>query len=166
VTVNGSYSGTMQFKNLAKPLHLESRNTDLRVEKVQGTLTMDLGELHATNLIGPVRVVTQSKDIHIEDFTQSIELETERGDIDLKPGKLPLAKIDARSRSGNIELELPDAAKFEIRATTSRGEAQNEYGAPLESATEGEGGSVKGKVGNGPVITITTDRGAVTVKKS
>jgi hypothetical protein len=35
-----------------------------------------------------------------------------------------------------------------------------------ESATEGEGGSVKGKVGNGPVITITTDRGAVTVKKS
>lgn len=166
VTVNGSYSGTMQFKNLAKPLHLESRNTDLQVEKVQGTLTMDLGELNATNLIGPVRVVTKSHDIHIEDFTQSIELETERGDIDLKPGKLPLAKIDARSRSGNIELELPEAAKFEIRATTSRGEAQNEYGAPLESATVGEGGTVKGKVGNGPVITITTDRGAVTVKKS
>jgi hypothetical protein len=166
VTVNGSYSGTMQFKNLAKPLHLESRNTDLQVEKVAGTLTMDLGELNATNLIGPVRVVTKSKDIHIEDFTQSLELETERGDIDLKPGKVPLAQIDARSRSGNIELELPDAAKFEIRATTSRGEAQNEYGAPLQSATEGEGGTVKGKVGNGAVITITTDRGAVTVKKS
>jgi len=166
VTVNGSYSGTMQFKNLAKPLHLESRNTDLQVERVPGTLTMDLSELTATNLIGPVRVMTKSHDIHIEDFTQSLELETERGDIDLKPGKLPLAKIDARSRSGNIELELPDAAKFEIRATTSRGEAQNEYGAPLESATEGAGGSVKGKVGNGPVITITTDRGAVTVKKS
>jgi DUF4097 and DUF4098 domain-containing protein YvlB len=166
VTVNGSYSGTMQFKNLARPLHLESRNTDLRVEKVLGTLTMDLGELTATNLIGPVRMVTKSKDIHIEDFTQSIELETERGDIDLKPGKLPLAKIDARSRSGNIELELPDSAKFEIRATTSRGEAQNEYGAPLEAATEGVGGTVKGKVGNGPVITITTDRGAVTVKKT
>jgi DUF4097 and DUF4098 domain-containing protein YvlB len=166
VTVNGSYSGTLQFKNLGKPLHLESRNTDLRVEKVAGTLTMDLGELTGTNLVGPVHLVTKSKDIHIEDFTQSIELETERGDIDLKPGKLPLARIDARSRSGNIELELPDAAKFEIRATTSRGEAQNEYGEPLEAATDGKGGTVKGKVGNGPIITITTDRGAVTVKKS
>lgn len=166
VTIDGSYSGTLQFKNLAKPLHLESRNTDLRVEKVPGTITMDLGELNASNVIGPVHVVTKSKDIHIEDFTQSIELETERGDIELKPGRVPLAKIDARSRSGNIELELPEAAKFEIRATTSRGEAQNEYGAPLETATEGDGGTVKGKVGDGPVITIETDRGAVTVKKS
>ena len=44
VTVNGSYSGTLQFKNLAKPLHFESRNTDLRVEQLPGTITMDLGD--------------------------------------------------------------------------------------------------------------------------
>ena len=166
VTVSGSYSGTLQFKNLSKPLHLESRNTDLKVEKVPGTITMDLGDFTGTNLIGPVRLVTRSKDIHLEDFTQSLELETERGDIDLKPGKVPVAKIDARSRSGNIDLELPESAKFELRATTNRGEAHNEYGAPLEIATEGQGATLKGKVGDGPVLTITTDRGAVTVKKS
>jgi DUF4097 and DUF4098 domain-containing protein YvlB len=166
VTVSGSYSGTLQFKNLAKPLHLESRNTDLRVEKVPGTITMDLGDFTGTNLIGPVRLVTKSKDIHLEDFTQSLELETERGDIDLKPGNVPVAKIDARSRSGNIDLELPDSAKFELRATTNRGEARNEYGSPLETVTDGQGATLKGKVGNGPVLTITTDRGAVTVKKS
>ncbi|HYM12784.1 MAG TPA: DUF4097 family beta strand repeat-containing protein [Bryobacterales bacterium] len=166
VTVSGSYSGTLQFKNLAKPLHLESRNTDLRVERVPGTITMDLGDFTGTNLIGPVRLITKSKDIHLEDFTQSLELETERGDIDLKPGSVPVAKIDARSRSGNIDLELPDSAKFELRATTNRGEARNEYGSPLETETEGQGAKLKGKVGNGPVLTITTDRGAVTVKKS
>ncbi|HVP48830.1 MAG TPA: DUF4097 family beta strand repeat-containing protein [Bryobacteraceae bacterium] len=166
VTINGSYSGTLQFKNLAKPLHLESRNTDLKVEKVPGTITMDLGEFTGTNLVGPVRLITKSKDIHLEDFTQSLELDTERGDIELKPGKVPVAKIDARSRSGNIDLELPESAKFELKATTSRGEVQNEYGSPLEAVTEGEGGRLKGKVGQGPVLTITTDRGAVTVKKS
>jgi DUF4097 and DUF4098 domain-containing protein YvlB len=166
VTVSGSYSGTLQFKNLSKPLHLESRNTDLKVEKVPGAITMDLGEFTGTNLIGPVRLMTKSKDIHLEDFTQSLELETERGDIDLKPGKMPVAKINARSRSGNIDLELPESAKFELRATTNRGEAHNEYGSPLEMATEGQGATLKGKVGDGPVLTITTDRGAVTVKKS
>jgi len=166
VTVNGSYSGTLQFKNLAKPLHLESRNTDLRVEKVPGTITMSLSDFTGTNLIGPVRLVTRSKDIHLEDFTQSLELETERGDIDLKPGKLPVPKIDARSRSGNIDLELSESAKFELKATTTRGEAHNEYGEPIQTATEGQGGTLKGKTGDGPVITITTDRGAVTVKKS
>jgi DUF4097 and DUF4098 domain-containing protein YvlB len=166
VSVSGSYSGTLQFKNLAKPLHLESRNTDLRVEKLPGTITMDLGDFSASNLIGPIRLITRSKDIRIEDFTQSLELETERGDIDLRPGKVPLAKIDARSRSGNIELELPEAAKFELKASTSRGEAHNDFGSPLQTATEGQGASVKGKVGQGPVISITTDRGTVSVKKS
>jgi len=166
VTVSGSYSGTLQFKNLAKPLHLESRNTDLQVARVPGTITMDLGDFTAANLIGPIRLVTKSKDIHIEDFTQSLDLETERGDIELKPGKTPLARIDARSRSGNIDLELPESAKFELKATTTRGEARNEFGTPLQTATEGQGATLKGKVGEGPVITITTDRGAVTVKKS
>ncbi|HKW96783.1 MAG TPA: DUF4097 family beta strand repeat-containing protein [Bryobacteraceae bacterium] len=166
VTVNGSYSGTLQFKNLAKPLHLETPNTDLNVAQVAGTITMDLGDLTASNLVGPIRLVTRSKDIHMEDFTQSLELETERGDIDLKPGKTPLAKIDAKSRSGNIDLELPESAKFELRASTSRGEARNEYGDPLQTATEGPGASLKGKTGTGPVITLTTDRGSVTVKKS
>ena len=71
--MSGSYSGTLQFKNLAKPLHLESRNTDLKVEKVPGTITMDLGEFTGTNLIGPLRLMTKSKDIHLEDFTQSLE---------------------------------------------------------------------------------------------
>ena len=131
-----------------------------------GTITMDLGEFTGTNLIGPVRLMTKSKDIHLEDFTMSLELETERGDIDLKLGKVPVPKIDARSRSGNIELELPESAKFELKATTNRGEVQNEYGSPLESAGEGQGATLKGKVGDGPVLTITTDRGAVTVKKS
>lgn len=165
VTVSGSYAGTLEFKNLAKPLHLESRNTDLRVEKVPGSITMDLGDFNATNLIGPIRLVTKSKDIRMEDFTQSLELEIDRGDIDLKPGKLPLAKIDARSRSGNIELELPESAKFQLKATTSRGEARNEFGAPFETATEGHGASIKGKAGEGPVITVSTERGTVTVKK-
>jgi DUF4097 and DUF4098 domain-containing protein YvlB len=166
VTVNGSYSGTLQFKNLAKPLHLESRNTDLRVAQVPGTITMDLGDLTGSNLIGPIRVVTRSKDIHLDGFTQSLELETERGDIDLKPGKAPLSKIDAKSRSGNIDLELPESAKFDLKATTSRGEARNDFGPAIQSETSGAGASLKGKVGEGPAITLRTERGTVSVKKS
>ena len=34
VNVNGSFGGNLEFKNLAKPLHFESRNTDLRVERI------------------------------------------------------------------------------------------------------------------------------------
>ena len=108
VTINGSYSGNLEFKNLAKPLHYESPNTDLRVAALPGQITMDLGELTGNNLVGPVHLVTKSKDVKIEDFTNSLELETERGDIELQPRHLPLAKIEARSHSGQITLALPE----------------------------------------------------------
>ena len=92
VTINGSYSGSLEFKKLAQPLHFESPNTDLRVEALPGQISMDLGEFTANNLVGPIRLITKSKDVKIEDFTQTLQLETDRGDIDLQPNRLPLAK--------------------------------------------------------------------------
>jgi hypothetical protein len=62
----------------------------------------------------------------------------------LKPGKAPLAKIDAKSRSGNIDLELPESAKFDLKATTGRGEARNDFGPAIHSETSGPGASLKG----------------------
>jgi len=166
VTINGSYSGNLEFKNLAKPLHFESPNTDLRLVALPGQISMDLGELTGNNLVGPVHLVTKSKDVKIEDFTNSLELETERGDIELQPKHLPLAKIEARSRSGQISLVLPDKAAFQLVATTDHGEAVNDFGAPIQKETDGRTSSLKGTVGQGAAIHVVTERGTVTVRKA
>jgi len=166
VTINGSYSGNLEFKNLAKPLHFESPNTDLRLVALPGQISMDLGELTGNNLVGPVHLVTKSKDVKIEDFTNSLELETERGDIELQPKHLPLAKIDARSRSGQISLVLPDKAGFQLVATTDHGEAVNDFGSPIQKETDGRSSSLKGTVGQGAAIHVVTERGTVTVRKA
>ena len=102
---------------MAKPLHFESPNTDLRVQSLPGQIIMDLGELTGNHLVGAVHLVTKSKDVKIENFTQSLELETERGDVELEPSQLPLAKIEVRSQSGQIDLVLPDKAGFQLVAT-------------------------------------------------
>lgn len=166
VTVNGSYAGTLEFKNLAKPLHFESQNTDLRVEALPGRITMDLSELTARNLVGPVRLVTKSKDVRIEEFTQTLEVETERGDIELTPAKLPLAKMDVRSRTGKIDLVLPDKAAFQLKATAERGDALNDFGPAIQKESSGHSASLTGKVGQGPVISLVTERGTVSVRKA
>ena len=166
VTINGSYSGNLEFKNVAKPLHFESPNTDLRVAALPGQISMDLGELTGNNLVGPVHLVTKSKDVKIEDFTNSLELETERGDIELQPKHMPLAKIDARSHSGQISLVLPDKAAFQLVATTDHGEAVNEFGSPIQKETDGHSSSLKGTVGQGASIHVVTERGTVTVRKA
>lgn len=166
VTVNASYSGELQFRNLAKSLRFESSQTDLSIERLPGQLRIGRGDIHGSQLVGPVRLTARSKDVQFSDFTQTLEISLERGDIDLRPGRLPLAKTDVKTRSGDIELALPDAARFDLRASTNRGEVRNDFGAPLKEESEGRGASLRGLVGQGPTLTATTDRGVVTVRKS
>jgi hypothetical protein len=166
VTVNGSYSGTLEFKNLAKPLQFEGvRGTELHVEAIPGRISMDLSNLTGNGVVGPMRFVARSRDIRLEQFSQSIEINTERGDIELQPGKTPLGAIEARSGVGAIELVLPDRASFQLQATAERGDAVNDYGPPIEREVDRRTATLKGKAGDGPSITLTANRGTVTVRK-
>ncbi len=166
VTISGAFMGTLEFKNLAKPLQFEgARNTELHAEAVPGRINMDLSQLTGTGLIGPVKLVCGSRDIKLDGFTQSMEIETQRGDIQLQPGKLPLASIDARSGTGRIDLVLPEKSTFELQGTAERGEAYNDFGPQIQQTNDGRTATLKGKVGEGPVIRLTVNRGAVTVRK-
>lgn len=166
VTISGAFTGTLDFKNLSKPLQFEgARNTELRAQAVPGRISMDLGELTAHDVVGPMRLVTRSRDIKIQQFTESLELETERGDIVLTPGHVPLPSIDARSGAGKIELLLPDKAVFQLEATAKLGDAVNDFGPQIEKEVDGRTATLKGKTGDGPVIRITANRGWVSVRK-
>jgi len=165
VTIKGSYTGSLEFKNLAQPLQFEgARNTELHAQAVPGQINMDLGQFNGNGITGPVRLVTRSRDIRIGDFTQSLAVETERGDIQLQPGS-PMPSIEARSGSGNIDFVVPDNGAFQIDATAERGEVVNDYGSPLERETFGRRATLRGKVGEGPLVRITATRGSVDVRK-
>jgi len=166
VTVNGNYSGVLEFHNLAKPLRFQGQTTTLAMEKLPGEVRMALGDVTASNVVGPVTLTTRSRDVQISDFTNSLDLTVERGDITVRPGKLPLGRIEAQTRSGNVELSIPTGAKLDLSATTSRGEANNDYGPPLRVEEAGRGAAIKGSVGGGATVTLHTDHGEVTVRKA
>ena len=107
-----------------------------------------------------------TRDVELSDFTQGIEISINRGDIDLRPGRLPLSKMDVRTQSGNIDLSLPKGAKFELKAATQRGEVENGFGSQITSENTGRGQSLQGSVGGGPLLTLNTNRGSVTVRRS
>ncbi len=166
VTVNGSYSGAIEFKNLAKPLEFEGvRGTELRVAAIPGTLHLDLSSLTANNVTGPLRFVARSRDIHLEQFTQAIQVETDRGDIELHPGKAPLSTIEATTKNGAINISIPEGAAFQLEGTVERGEAANEYGPPLNQENSGRRATIHGGVGNGPAITLLSTQGRIVVEK-
>jgi hypothetical protein len=166
VSVNGAFSGNLEFKNFSKPFHFESRNTDFRVERLPGRISMDLAAFTGVNLVGPITLTSKSKDVKLEEFTQSVQLDLERGDIELRPHNLPLAKIDGRIRNvGNIDLALPAQGKFELSASTDKGEVRNEYGSSVKVDTEGRSSTMKMSEGGGPPIHVSTARGTLTVRK-
>jgi DUF4097 and DUF4098 domain-containing protein YvlB len=165
VTITGAYNGTLDFKNLARPLQFEgARNTELSVQAVPGHINMDLGQFSGTNLTGPVRLISGSRDIKMDHFTQSLEMETQHGDIELQPGT-PMPSIEVRSGNGRVELILPERGSFQLEATAERGEAINDFGSAIQKQTEGRTAILKGSVGTGPTVHVTASRGSVEVRK-
>jgi len=136
------------------------------VEAVPGSITMDLGDLKLENVAGPVHFKTGVRDIEATDVTGALDLMVDRGDIQVTVGKSPVPKIDVHTRNGDITLALPGNAEFQIDGSTSQGDADNEFGGGLEQHSNGHAATIKGHVGNGPLLTVGTDRGMLSVKKS
>ena len=166
VTVNGEFSGTLEFRNLAKPLRFTSQRTEFHAEAIPGSVTIDLGDINLQDVTGPVRFRTGTRDIKANDVTGGLDLMVDRGDIEITATKLPLSKIDARTHNGDVTVAVPEKAEFQIDASTSQGDGVNDFGAGIRQESNGHSATIKGGTGTGPLITIETDRGMITLKKS
>ncbi len=165
VTINGAYSGETSLRKLAKGVRFESSMTEFRVERVPGEIQLTLSALTGHNLVGPLMVKAKSKDVRFSEVTESINLDIDRGDVELRQGKLT-PKIDVKLNSGDIELALPPAAKFSLNATTRRGEIINDFDQRLKEEKDGNRGSLTGTTGAGPDIKLSTSRGSLTFMKA
>jgi DUF4097 and DUF4098 domain-containing protein YvlB len=167
VSVLGSYSGNVVMRDLAKPVRLESMQTTLTLQRLPGQVRYERGSLSIEDAEGPVQVEARASDVEISGFSDSLQVSVDKGDIDLRPTRLPLAKMNVRTRSGNIDLAVPEAAKFDLKAATEHGDVQNEFGDQLKQTGYGSGGAIlEGQVGGGPSVSLSTDRGTIIVRKA
>lgn len=165
VSVNGDV-GDVQFRNLAKPVVYKSSRTEMRVASITGRVRMESGDLEATGLTGPVFLRTKSKDVNISDYSGAIELQLDRGTVDLRPAKGALGRTKVETSNGDVTLAIPEQATFNITGLAERGSVTNNYGAPLNSNCENRDCKLTGIVGaNGPQVELRTRRGDVIVTR-
>ncbi len=164
VTINGGYVGNVEFHDLSGPIHVTGPQTEFSAEGVPGVVRMPLRNFNASNLVGPVHVQTRMRDVQISDFTNSLDVSVDTGDIELRPA-LPASRMDVHTRIGDITLALPKDSMFTLTATTGVGSVSNEFGSPLVVEEARRSAALHGSNG-GPSMTVHTDRGQITVREA
>ena len=166
VHLNGDFFDDIRLSKIAKTVTFKSSRSDMQIGAVPGDLEIAGDEVRGTELSGPSRLITRSKDIHIENVSGDLQLETTNGDIEVHAAdKLPLGRISLSSKRGDISLVLPTKAGFQVQANTSKGDITSEFEAVKVDETNGSA-RASGAVGNGvSKLQINTDTGDIRITK-
>lgn len=165
VNVTGDYSGEIALDDIANPVRVESMRTTFETARVAGEVKLARGSLDARNVVGPTRVKASATDMSLADFSGDLEVDVDKGDVNLRPGRLPFGKMAVHDKSGYIELTLPQKANFALTAATNHGSIDNELGEAFTEHNEGQGSRLEGTSGTGPELTLTTNRGDISLHK-
>jgi DUF4097 and DUF4098 domain-containing protein YvlB len=165
VTVEGFYTGEMNFRKLAKSFRFESENSNIRFASVPGEVRIARRWGLQTARRSGIHVQSRSKDVQLSDFSDPVEIRLQRGDIELRPARRTLGKMNVRTEEGQVDVFLPEGANFSLRAEVEKGNIENDYGSPLNVDESGRGARATGQVGTGPEVEVSTRRGSITLRK-
>lgn len=161
-----SGSGDMRLRDLDGEIHVHTGSGDVEAREVAGPLTAETGsgDIRLVSKGGDVRVHTGSGTVELRGVNGSLQAETGSGDVTVVGVQTGTWEI--RAHSGNVELELPNDAAFDLDASTGSGELV--VGRPVTMIIQGKvreaRHSVIGKVGGGgPRLTIHTGSGDVRI---
>jgi DUF4097 and DUF4098 domain-containing protein YvlB len=163
VSVDGSFDD-LDFRRLNRGVRFVSRQTDMQAERIPGRVHLSGGDLEGVNLSGAFRLRSRSKDVRLNGFDGPIDIDLNRGDIELSPGRGQFAGMVAKTSGGDVTVYLPEGAKFNLRGNTEKGQVENSYGPPLVKQEFDRGGSIAGNTG-GPQIQMETRRGTIRVAR-
>jgi hypothetical protein len=161
---NAGYNGTVQLSHIGQHLHLKSVRTDLQLGKLDGEISMGHGDIRANSLLGPVKLNTRSNEVHFEDVSGEVDVENRNGLVSIRP-KAPLGNIDVNNVRGGIELEMPASADFRLDAQSKSGNIDaNDFNITVDN--ERRDSTARATIGKGgPDIHLRTERGSIQIRK-
>jgi DUF4097 and DUF4098 domain-containing protein YvlB len=166
VNVNGEFSGAVQFANVGQTLRFRSSRTDLTTQKLTGRMSMELGSLDANGIDGPFEIATRQKDISLEDFKHSVKISTSNGDVRLETSSPVTQPINVDVNKGGIELEVPAKANFQVDASSRHGDVECGFQG-LKVNKESETPMISGVVGKGgPMVRLRASYGTIHLRPS
>lgn len=163
LSMSGVYWGDMQLARIAKQVRFNTSRTDLQLNRLDGDFNMQPDELRANSIVGPFRLQTRSKAVHLDDVSGEVHIENRNATVELRP-KAPLAPIDVSNVHGEIKLQLPANSGFQLDAQSLGGDINTDFDVKVDNARRDV--TARGAVGKGgPSITLKADHGTIEVRK-
>jgi TIR domain/Putative adhesin len=164
VHLGGDFFRDMRLSKIAKMVTFKSSRSDMEIASVPGEIEIATDSVRGFNIQGPARLVTTSKDIHLDDVLGDLQVETTNGGVEVSVAdKLPVGKMTITAKHGDITLTLPANAGFQIEASTRKGDITSDFSAiKISNGTS----QASGTVGNGASkLQIGTDTGDIRIVK-
>jgi DUF4097 and DUF4098 domain-containing protein YvlB len=153
----------IKLAKIAGAVSFKSARTDMEFSQLNGDLNMDSGDLQASDLIGPFRLLTRSKDVRLDGLSGDVRLENENGAVEIHVSKL--GNVQVSNRNSDVQLYLPDKAAFQLDARARGGEIESDFDA-LKIENGDDQGTASGTVGaGGPRLVINNEHGGIELRK-
>ena len=164
VTLQGDFFGSTDLEHVDGAVRFNSSRTQFSAARLDDEFTVDSDSLNANELLGPVILKTQDKNITLDRVQGSVDVSNRNGSVELTDAA-PLAAVSIANQHGSVDVGLPGSAGFELNAKTRNGDMENDFG--LTSQSDDDVHTLQGRIaGGGPTVTLATTDGDVTVRKS
>jgi DUF4097 and DUF4098 domain-containing protein YvlB len=162
VVLQGEYTGDTHLERVSQSFHFHSSRTDMDIERLPGDLSLNSDTLHATQVIGPVRLATRSKDIELNQVTGETHIQDRNGRVELDmAGSFP---VEVKNEKGDVEIALPANANVTVDAHTHNGDIVSDF--PLTVNGE-EDKTLAGNIGKGgPKVEVSTEHADLRIRKA
>jgi hypothetical protein len=135
----------------------------MELARLDGEMSMDLGDLRLTRASGPFRIDTQNKDIQLENVSGDVKVNTRNGEVVVSPAA-PFGDVTVNTKNGSIRVGVPTAANYQVQATSRKGEAETDF--ELNKQEENNDARISGTIGKGgPRLELDTEHGTIEIRK-
>src|SRR5580700_2777578 len=164
VHLDGEFMESVKLGKISQAVIFKSSRTDMDFSRLDGDLDLDSGDLQASNLMGPLRLNTRSKDIRLTGVSGDVRLQDENGSIELHMNKMGSIQVD--NRKGEVQIYLPDKAAFQVDARARNGEVETDFD-QLKIDNSNDQAIATGTVGGGgPRLVVNNEHGTIEIRKA
>jgi DUF4097 and DUF4098 domain-containing protein YvlB len=164
VQLDGEFMESVKLARITKAVSFKSSRTDMEFARLDGELDLDSGDLHASEIAGPLRLTTRAKDVRLENVSGDVRVQDDNGGVEISMRSLGNVQID--SRKGDIQFSVPEKAGFRVDARTRDGEISSEF-PELKIENGDREARASGSVGNASAhLVINNEHGGIELRKA